>query len=58
MGSGPYKKLLAGPDRNVWVRDDNWGNKVFGQPKPKEIVDMIIYENNVALGMPCSGHWT
>lgn len=52
VGSGPYKKLLAGPDRNVWVRDDNWwGNKVFGQPKPKEIVDMIIYENNVALGM-------
>lgn len=52
IGSGPYKKLLAGPDRNVWVRDDNWwGNAVFGQPKPKEIVDMIIYENNVALGM-------
>lgn len=52
VGSGPYKKLMAGADRNVWVRDDNWwGNKVFGQPKPKEIVDMIIYENNVALGM-------
>ncbi|NLL08201.1 MAG: ABC transporter substrate-binding protein [Firmicutes bacterium] len=52
VGSGPYKKLLAGPDRNVWVRDDNWwGNAVFGQPKPVEIVDMIIYENNVALGM-------
>lgn len=52
VGSGPYKKLFAGPDRNVWERDDNWwGIKVFGLPKPKEIVDMIIYENNVALGM-------
>lgn len=52
VGSGPYKKLFAGADRNVWVRDDNWwGIDVFGLPKPKEIVDMIIYENNVALGM-------
>ncbi len=52
IGSGPYKPDYTGPDRNVWVRDDNWwGIDVFGKPAPKAIVDMIIYENNVALGM-------
>jgi peptide/nickel transport system substrate-binding protein len=52
VGSGPYKSGVGGADRIVWDRDDNWwGNEVFGQPKPKQIVEMIIYENNVALGM-------
>ena len=52
VGSGPYKAGEGASDRIVWDRDDNWwANEVFGQPQPKRVVEMIIPENNVALGM-------
>lgn len=56
VGSGPYFYYEAGPDRMVWVRNDNWwGNNVFGKPKPKYIVDLVNVSNNITLGMLMKG---
>ena len=56
IGSGAYLYLATGQDRNVWQRNDNWwGNKVFGTPAPKYIVDIRTSSNNVALGMVLQG---
>jgi peptide/nickel transport system substrate-binding protein len=55
-GTGPYLYHTAGPDRMVWVRNDDWwGNEVFGTPKPKYIVDLVNVSNNITLGMLMKG---
>ncbi|MFW6268498.1 MAG: ABC transporter substrate-binding protein [Bacillota bacterium] len=52
VGTGPYTHREAGQDRMVWERNDDWwGNDVFGQPKPKYIVDLVNQSNNVIMGM-------
>jgi peptide/nickel transport system substrate-binding protein len=56
VGTGPYMADSTGQDRMVWVRNDNWwGNDVFGQPKPKYLVNLVVNSNNVALGMLMKG---
>lgn len=56
VGTGCYFYHNAGPDRMVWVRNDKWwGNKVFGTPKPKYIVDLVNVSNNITLGMLMKG---
>lgn len=56
VGTGPYMADSIGQDRMVWVRNDNWwGNDVFGQPKPKYLVNLVVNSNNVALGMLMKG---
>jgi peptide/nickel transport system substrate-binding protein len=56
VGTGPYLYHTAGPDRMVWVRNDDWwGNEVFGTPKPKYIVDLVNVSNNITLGMLMKG---
>jgi len=52
IGTGPYMVDSVAQDRMVWVRNEKWwGNEVFGKPKPKYLVNLVVYENNVALGM-------
>jgi len=52
VGTGPYMSESTGQDRMVWVRNDDWwGNDIFGQPKPKYLVNLVVNGNNVALGM-------
>ncbi|MFP4661195.1 MAG: ABC transporter substrate-binding protein [Halanaerobiales bacterium] len=56
IGSGPYTYRSVSQDRMVWERrDDWWGNDVFGQPKPKYIVDLVNTSNNITLGMMMKG---
>ena len=56
IGSGAYLFETYGTDRMIYLRNDNWwGNKVFGQPKPKRIVYLTVSSNNVALGMIMKG---
>lgn len=56
IGSGAYMYETHAEDRNIWIRNDNWwGIDVFGQPKPKYIVDIRTSSNNVALGMVVKG---
>lgn len=56
IGSGPYKFESHDQDRQVLVRNDSWwGTKVFGQPGPKRIVDIVNGSNNVALGLVLQG---
>jgi peptide/nickel transport system substrate-binding protein len=56
VGTGSYLYFSAGQDRMVWVRNDDWwGNEVFGQPKPKYIVDLVNVSNNITLGMLMKG---
>lgn len=56
VGTGSYLYFNAGQDRMVWVRNDDWwGNEVFGQPKPKYIVDLVNVSNNITLGMLMKG---
>ncbi len=56
IGSGAYKYLANGEDRNIWIRNEEWwGNDVFGVPAPKYIVDIRTSSNNVALGMVLKG---
>ncbi len=56
VGTGSYKALEAGQDRMVWERNDDWwGNDVFGQPKPKYLVDLVNQSNNIVMGMLMKG---
>ncbi|MFW6229551.1 MAG: ABC transporter substrate-binding protein [Halanaerobium sp.] len=56
VGTGPYTHREAGQDRMVWERNDDWwGNDVFGQPKPKYLVDLVNQSNNVIMGMLMKG---
>ena len=56
VGTGPYMAEATGQDRMIWVRNENWwGNEVVGQPKPKYLVNLVVYANNVALGMLMKG---
>lgn len=56
VGTGPYKHSEAGQDRMVWERNNDWwGNDVFGQPKPKYLVDLVNQSNNVIMGMLMKG---
>lgn len=52
MGSGAYLAAETGPDRMVWDRNDDWwGREIFGTPAPKHLVNLVVNENNIALGM-------
>lgn len=52
VASGPYTYGSASEDRMVWKRvDDWWGNDVHGEFAPKYIEDVLVYGNNIALGM-------
>lgn len=56
VGTGSYMAKEAGQDRMVWQRNDDWwGNEVFGQPKPKYIVDLVNQSNNIIMGMLMKG---
>ncbi|MFN2340051.1 MAG: ABC transporter substrate-binding protein [Halanaerobium sp.] len=56
VGTGPYTARNSGQDRMVWERDDNWwGIEVFGEPSPKNIVDLVNQSNNITLGMLMKG---
>ncbi len=52
VGSGAYRYLSHGPDRNVYVRNEDWwGTRLLGlKPAPKYIVDIRFANNNLALG--------
>ena len=52
IGSGPYTYGQALEDRMIWERvDDWWGNDVHGEFAPRYVEDLIVYGNNIALGM-------
>jgi len=52
VGTGPYMAGGTGQDRMIWIRNNDWwGNDVFGQPKPKKLVNLVVPGNNNALGM-------
>jgi len=59
VGSGAYMWDAAGmgPDRNVWIRNENWWAKdLLGlEVAPKRIVDIRFTSNNVALGSILKG---
>jgi len=56
VGTGPYTHSDSAQDRMIWRRDDNWwGNDVFGQPKPKFVVDLVNQSNNITMGMLMKG---
>jgi len=56
VGTGSYMAKEAGQDRMVWERNDDWwGNDVFGQPKPKYLVDLVNQSNNIVMGMLMKG---
>ncbi|MEM1544159.1 MAG: ABC transporter substrate-binding protein [Candidatus Bathyarchaeia archaeon] len=57
IGSGAYRYLAHGPDRNVYVRNEDWwGIKVLGvKPTPKYIVEIRFATNNLALGALLKG---
>lgn len=52
VGSGAYLYHSHGPDRNVYVRNENWwGTRVLGlKPAPKYIVEIRFLSNDAALG--------
>jgi len=52
IGSGAYKWVSAGEDRNVWEKNDNWWaiDALGIEVAPKYIVDIRFSSNNVALG--------
>ncbi|WP_099209468.1 ABC transporter substrate-binding protein [Thermococcus henrietii] len=47
VGSGPYKlyKVVQGQKAILIRNDDWWGNKVFGKPAPKYIIQLYIKDN-------------
>lgn len=52
VGTGPYMADSWAQDRMIWVRNEDWwGNEVFGKPAPKNLVNLVVSGNNVALGM-------
>jgi len=56
VGSGPFTIGQALEDRMIWERVDNWwGNDIHGKPAPRYIEDVLVYGNNIALGMLLQG---
>jgi ABC-type transport system substrate-binding protein len=59
VGSGAYMWDAAGmgPDRNVWIRNENWWAKdLLGlEVAPKRIVDIRFATNTIALGSMLKG---
>jgi peptide/nickel transport system substrate-binding protein len=57
IGSGAYKYYAHGPDRNVYIRNEDWwGIKLLGlKPAPKYIVEIRFATNNLALGSLLKG---
>lgn len=57
IGSGAYRYYAHGPDRNVYIRNEDWwGIKLLGlKPAPKYIVDIRFANNNLALGALLKG---
>lgn len=56
IGSGPFTIGQALEDRMIWERvDDWWGNDIHGTPAPRYIEDVLVYGNNIALGMLLQG---
>ena len=56
VGSGPFTIGEALEDRMIWERVDNWwGNDIHGKPAPRFIEDVLVYGNNIALGMLLQG---
>ncbi|MFP4016239.1 MAG: ABC transporter substrate-binding protein [Halanaerobiales bacterium] len=52
VASGPYTYGDALEDRMIWQRvDDWWGNDIHGEFAPRFIEDVLVYGNNIALGM-------
>jgi len=57
VGSGAYFADSHASDRMVYVRNDNWWatDKLGLVPAPRRIVYVVIFSNNVALGMILQG---
>ncbi len=56
VGSGMYKVYFTTSDTVYYVRVDNWwGKNVFGLPAPKYIKYIMVFSNQVALGMLLRG---
>jgi len=56
VGSGAYKYYDAQDDRMIWERNDDWwGIEHFGEPTPRYLENVVVYENNIALGMLLQG---
>ncbi len=57
IGSGAYRYFSHGPDRNVYIRNDDWwGTKVLGlKPAPKYIIEIRFTTNPLALGSLLKG---
>jgi peptide/nickel transport system substrate-binding protein len=58
VGTGPYKHQQALPDRDIYVRNDNWwGKTAFGKlPAAKNIVLLMVNDNSTSLGMLLQGN--
>ena len=56
VGTGPYVVEEVADDYIVWERNENWwGKETFGTPTPRYLVNIIVAENHVALGMLMKG---
>ncbi len=57
IGSGAYRYFFHGPDRNVYIRNDDWwGTKILGlRPAPKYIIELRFTTNALALGSILKG---
>ncbi|CAI1492589.1 ABC-type dipeptide transport system, periplasmic component [Thermococcus nautili] len=57
VGSGPYKlKEVVQQQKAILERNDDWwGNKVFGKPAPKYIIQLYVKDNSQAANMFIKG---
>ncbi|GAB6102301.1 ABC transporter substrate-binding protein [Thermococcus atlanticus] len=57
VGSGPYRlKEVVQQQKAILERNDNWwGNKVFGKPAPKYIVELYVKDNSQAANLFIKG---
>lgn len=56
VGTGSYVVEEVAEDYIVWRRNKNWwGNDVFGVPSPRYLINIIVPDNQVALGMLMKG---
>ncbi|WP_148677161.1 ABC transporter substrate-binding protein [Staphylothermus hellenicus] len=56
VGSGMYKVYMTTQDAAYLVRNDDWwGKKYFGLPGPKYIKYIMVFSNQVALGLLLRG---
>ncbi|NJE49555.1 ABC transporter substrate-binding protein [Thermococcus sp. 9N3] len=57
VGSGPYKlKEVVQQQKAILERNDDWwGNKVFGEPAPKYIIQLYVKDNSQAANMFIKG---